>query len=79
MRPYLSISFFHLQGQVLNQVSAWWMGKTEDIVPNALLSTPDPNISVMEKCTVFPVEFIVRGFMTGMPRCYATVSLSCVS
>lgn len=53
------------KGQVLNQTSAWWMDATRHIVPNALLSTPDPNACVMKKCTVFPVEFVVRGFMTG--------------
>jgi phosphoribosylaminoimidazole-succinocarboxamide synthase len=31
----------------------------------AVLDVPDPNITVMKKCTVFPVEFVVRGFMTG--------------
>ncbi len=51
--------------QVLNQTSAWWMSHTTHIVKNALLSTPDPNVSVMRKCTVFPVEFVCRGFMTG--------------
>ena len=54
-----------LQGQVLNQTSSWWMGQTEHIVPNALLSVPDPNAALMQKCDVFPVEFIVRGFLTG--------------
>jgi phosphoribosylaminoimidazole-succinocarboxamide synthase len=53
------------KGQVLNQTSAWWFQKTAHIVPNALLSTPDPNVAVMTKCDVFPVEFVVRGFMTG--------------
>ena len=53
------------KGQVLNQTSAWWMQQTAHLVPNALLSTPDPNACVMKKCTVFPVEFVVRGFMTG--------------
>lgn len=51
--------------QVLNQTSAWWMSKTEHIVKNALISTPDPNIAVMKNCEVFPVEFVCRGFMTG--------------
>jgi SAICAR synthetase len=53
------------QGQVLNQTSAWWMEATQHIVPNALLAVPDPNVSIMRKCSVFPVEFVVRGFMTG--------------
>ena len=50
---------------MLNQTSAWWMQHTQHITPNALLSTPDPNVSVMEKCAVFPVEFVVRGYLTG--------------
>ncbi len=50
---------------MLNQTSAWWMQHTQHITPNALLSTPDPNVSVMRKCAVFPVEFVVRGFLTG--------------
>lgn len=53
------------KGQVLNQTAAWWFNQTRAIVPNALLSTPDPNVAVMKKCSVFPVEFVVRGFMTG--------------
>jgi phosphoribosylaminoimidazole-succinocarboxamide synthase len=53
------------KGQVLNQTSAWWMQRTQHIVPNALLATPDPNACVMRKCAVFPVEFVCRGFMTG--------------
>lgn len=55
-----------VQGQVLNQTSAWWMEATQHIVPNALLAVPDPNVSVMQKCSVFPVEFVVRDFMTGV-------------
>ena len=50
---------------MLNQTSAWWMGMTQHIAPNALISVPDPNASLMRKCTVFPVEVVVRGFMTG--------------
>ena len=53
------------KGQVLNQTAAWWLERTAHIVPNALLGTPDPNVAVMKKCDVFPVEFVVRGFMTG--------------
>lgn len=55
-----------VQGQVLNQTSAWWMQHTEHITPNALLSTPDPNVAIMKKCKVLPIEFVVRGFMTGV-------------
>ncbi|DBA80665.1 TPA: hypothetical protein ACH3X1_007908 [Trebouxia sp. C0004] len=53
------------KGQVLNQTSAWWMRHTTHITPNALLAVPDPNVSIMKKCQVLPIEFVVRGFMTG--------------
>lgn len=61
-RHLASIPF---KGQVLNETSAWWMRHTTHIIPNALIDVPDPNVSVMQKCTVFPVEFVCRGFMTG--------------
>ncbi len=53
------------KGQVLNQTGAWWFEQTKDIMPNHLLSTPDPNVTIAQKCTPFPIEFVVRGFMTG--------------
>ena len=58
-----------MQGQVLNLTSAWWMGKTQHIVQNALLEVPHPNVSIMQRCSVFPVEVVVRGFMTGAAVC----------
>jgi phosphoribosylaminoimidazole-succinocarboxamide synthase len=54
------------KGQVLNQVSQYWFEHTKDIVPNHVLSVPDPNVTIAQKTTVFPIEFIVRGFMTGV-------------
>ena len=62
----LMVTHDYSQGQVLNLTSAWWMRRTEHIVPNALLAVPDPNVSIMRACSVFPVEFVVRGFMTGV-------------
>jgi len=53
------------KGQVLNQVSAFWFNETRDIVPNHVLSIPDPNVTLAKKCTVFPIEFVVRGYLTG--------------
>jgi len=50
---------------VLNRVSAFWFSRTEDIIPNHLISVPDPCASLAVKCDVFPVEFIVRGYLTG--------------
>ncbi|KAI5064054.1 hypothetical protein GOP47_0020724 [Adiantum capillus-veneris] len=53
------------KGQVLNQTSLWWFNKTEHIIPNAVISSPDPNVTIATKCKVFPVEFVVRGYVTG--------------
>src|SRR3989344_2717698 len=43
------------KGQVLNQISAWWFRQTKDIVPNHVLSVPDPNVTIGKKCAIFPV------------------------
>ncbi len=53
------------KGQVLNLTSAYWFETTKDIVPNHLLSVPHPNVSIARKCTPFPIEFVVRSYMTG--------------
>ncbi|NLP05909.1 phosphoribosylaminoimidazolesuccinocarboxamide synthase [Candidatus Fermentibacteria bacterium] len=53
------------KGQVLNQVSAFWFDETSDITANHVVSVPDPNATLARKCRVFPVEFIVRGYLTG--------------
>lgn len=54
------------KGQVLNQVSAWWFEQTKDIVPNHVLTVPDPNVTVGKKCTMVPVEAVMRGYLTGV-------------
>ena len=54
------------KGQVLNQVSAWWFEKTKDIVRNHMLAVPDPNVTIARKCTMLPVEAVVRGYLTGV-------------
>ncbi len=53
------------KGQVLNLTSAWWFEKTAHIVENHLLEIPDPNTTVGKTCTVFPIEFVMRGYITG--------------
>ena len=53
------------KGSVLNLVSAWWFDKTKEIVPNHLLEVVHPNASKVVKCDVFPIEVIVRGYITG--------------
>jgi phosphoribosylaminoimidazole-succinocarboxamide synthase len=54
------------KGQALNQVSQFWFENTKQIVKNSLIEVPDPNVSVMKKCEVFPVEVVVRGYITGV-------------
>ncbi|NBA85695.1 phosphoribosylaminoimidazolesuccinocarboxamide synthase [Emticicia sp. CRIBPO] len=53
------------KGQVLNQIASKYLKATRDIVPNWLLETPDPNVSFGIKCTTFPVEMVVRGYLVG--------------
>ncbi|KAK9110965.1 hypothetical protein Scep_018484 [Stephania cephalantha] len=53
------------KGQVLNETSLWWFNRSEHITPNAVVLAPDKNVTIAKKCSVFPVEFVVRGYMTG--------------
>lgn len=53
------------KGQVLNQLAAHFFRKTHDIVPNHVLSVPDPNVTVALACEPIPVEFVVRGYLAG--------------
>ena len=53
------------KGQILNQIAAKFLNATRDIVPNWLLATPDPMVSVGYKCQGYPVEMIVRGYLCG--------------
>jgi phosphoribosylaminoimidazole-succinocarboxamide synthase len=54
------------KGQVLNQLSAWWFEKTKDIIPNHIVSIPDPNAAVVRTAEPILVEVIVRGYITGV-------------
>jgi phosphoribosylaminoimidazole-succinocarboxamide synthase len=54
------------KGQVLNQLSAWWFEQTKDIIPNHLLSVPDPNASIVTAVQPLAIEVIVRGYITGV-------------
>ncbi|XP_030934649.1 phosphoribosylaminoimidazole-succinocarboxamide synthase, chloroplastic isoform X2 [Quercus lobata] len=46
------------KGQVLNETSLWWFDKTRHITSNAVVSSPDKNVTIAKKCSVFPVEFV---------------------
>ena len=54
------------KGQVLNQLSAFWFEQTKDIIGNHLLKVPDPNVTVAIECEPFPVEVVVRGYISGV-------------
>jgi phosphoribosylaminoimidazole-succinocarboxamide synthase len=54
------------KGQVLNQLSAWWFKQTEEIIPNHLISIPDPNAAIVTEVTPLLVEVIVRGYISGV-------------
>ena len=53
------------KGQVLNLTSAWWFRHTENIIPNHVLAIPDANVTIGRKCKPFPIEFVMRGYITG--------------
>jgi len=53
------------KGQILNQIATKMMRDTEDLVPNWLTATPDPNVAVGEACEPFKVEMVIRGYMSG--------------
>ena len=53
------------KGQVLNQIAEHFLNATREVVPNWLIATPDPNVSVGLKCETFPVEMVVRGYLAG--------------
>jgi phosphoribosylaminoimidazole-succinocarboxamide synthase len=53
------------KGQILNQIAAKMLAETKDIVPNWLLATPDPNVSVGILCEPFKVEMVIRGYLSG--------------
>lgn len=53
------------KGRVLNQIAAFNLAVTKDIVPNWVISSPDPNVTIGLKCETFPVEMVVRGYLAG--------------
>ena len=53
------------KGQILTQIANFWFDKTKNIVPNHIISTPDPQVLIAKKAKTLPVEVIVRGYITG--------------
>ena len=53
------------KGQILNQIATQMMKATEDLVPNWLMASPDPNVAIGQACTPFKVEMVIRGYLSG--------------
>jgi len=64
------------KGRVLNGTSAWWMERTQQLAPNALLAVPHPNVAIMRKCTVFPVEFVGASSLCACARRHPRTQLT---
>jgi phosphoribosylaminoimidazole-succinocarboxamide synthase len=54
------------KGQVLNQMAAFWFEATADLAPNHVINVPDPTVMVARECQLLPVEFVMRGYITGV-------------
>lgn len=53
------------KGQVLNQIAAYFLNATSDIVPNWVISVPDASVTIGKKCDAFKVEMVIRGYLSG--------------
>jgi len=53
------------KGQVLNRTSLYWFEQTKNIIANHVITSPHANALLARKCRVLPIEFVVRGYMTG--------------
>jgi phosphoribosylaminoimidazole-succinocarboxamide synthase len=53
------------KGQILNQIAVKMLNETNDIVPNWLIESPDPNVSIGHLCKPFKIEMVIRGYLSG--------------
>jgi len=53
------------KGQILNQIAARYLRDTEDIVPNWLIQTPHPQVTIGHRCKPVPIEMVIRGYLAG--------------
>lgn len=53
------------KGQILNQIALRFMELTQDVVPNWLIASPDPNVTIGKRCEPFKVEMVIRGYLSG--------------
>lgn len=54
------------KGQVLTRLAAWWFERCADLVPSHLIDVPDPNVMVVRAARPWPVEMVIRGYITGV-------------
>jgi len=67
-----NVTTIPFKGQVLNGITAKWFSMTRDIIENAVIDLPDPNVMVARNCDLVPFEMIVRGYIAGSAwRSYA--------
>jgi len=59
------ITTIPFKGQLLNQMSTFWFEKTKHIAKNHIIDCPDPNVVRVHNCNSFPVEMVVRAYITG--------------
>ena len=65
--------------QVLNETSLWWFNQTQHIIPNAVVSSPDRNVTIAKKCSVFPVEFVGKPLLFYHPLAVASKDSSWIA
>jgi phosphoribosylaminoimidazole-succinocarboxamide synthase len=53
------------KGEVLSRLTTFWFDKVKDIAPTHIISVPDPSVMVVKRATPFPVEIVIRGYITG--------------
>ena len=61
-----NLALIPFKGQILTQITSFWFDHTKDIIENHFIMSPDPNVIEAKKCTVLPVEMVVRGYITGV-------------
>ncbi len=61
-----NLALVPFKGAMLTAISHFWFEQTEDIISNHLMAYPDPNVVVAKKCSVVPIEVVVRGYITGV-------------
>lgn len=62
------LGYIPYKGQVLNQLSAFWFEKTKHIIGNHIIDIPHPNVSIVKEVKPYPVEMVVRGYISGVTK-----------